>query len=78
MSIRKTWFWGRWKSCTMDMEPWRESATPSMSRYREGGFVGRFSRSLRRDTSEVEESMMLMVMVQVLGYEVGQFVGICV
>ena len=49
----------------MDMEPWRESATPSMSRYSEGGFIGWFSRSLRKDTSAIEESMMLVVMVQV-------------
>ena len=31
----------------MDMEPWRESATPSISRYSEGGFIGWFSRSLK-------------------------------
>ena len=49
----------------MDMEPWRESATPSVSRYSEGGFIGWFSSSLRKDTSAVEESMMLMAMVLV-------------
>ena len=49
----------------MDMEPWRESATPSVSRYSEGGFIGWFSRSLRKDTSAIEESTMLVVMVQV-------------
>lgn len=49
----------------MDMEPWRESATPSMSRYNEGGFIGWLSRSLRKDTSAIEESIMLIVMVQV-------------
>ena len=54
----------------MDMEPWRESATPSMSRYSEGGFIGWFSRPLRKDTSAIGESMMLMVMVQVQVYEI--------
>ena len=49
----------------MDMEPWRESATPSMSRYSEGGFVGWFSRRSRKDTSAIKVSMMLTVMMQV-------------
>ena len=51
----------------MDMEPWRESATPSMSRYSEGGFIGWISRSLRKDTSAIEVLMMLIVIVQVQG-----------
>ena len=54
----------------MDMEPWRESATPSMSRYSEGGLIGWFSRSLRKDTSAIELSIMLMVMMQVQVYEI--------
>lgn len=60
----------------MDMEPCRESATPWMSRYREGGFVGWSSRVSSRYTNEAEESTILMVMAQSLNDMFHESVGI--
>lgn len=53
----------------MEMLPCRESLTPSRPTYKEGGWVGIFSRQSSRATSVVGESTIVIAMMLVLEFE---------